>query len=90
MDRRQAREVLGLPPLHTVDEVERAYRQRVWTAHPDRGGSPELFEVLTESRRILMATPASTGRIVAKDDRPLHRLATRLRNFHTKRPPRVT
>jgi DnaJ domain len=90
MDRRHAREVLGLPPLHTVDDVERAYRQRAWTAHPDRGGSREQFEALTESRRILIAAPASTGRIIAKDDRPLQRIASRLRCFRTKRPRRVT
>ena len=89
MNRREARETLGLPPLYTVDDVEAAYRERARTTHPDRGGSNEHFLAITESRRILLAPPPRRGRLIAKDDRPLARLASRLRNLRRRKGPRV-
>lgn len=37
---------LGLPPTATLEDVERAYRERVKEAHPDRGGTVEQFKRL--------------------------------------------
>ncbi len=41
-----ALKALGLPPTATLDEVERAYRELVKLAHPDRGGNVEQFKRL--------------------------------------------
>src|SRR5262245_42409254 len=35
---------LGLLPPYTMDDVKRAYRDKVKDAHPDRGGSREIFD----------------------------------------------
>lgn len=37
---------LGLPTTATLEDVERAYRERVKEAHPDRGGTVEQFKRL--------------------------------------------
>ncbi len=37
---------LGLPPTASLEEVERAYRELVKQAHPDRGGNVEHFKRL--------------------------------------------
>ena len=74
MNRRDARQLLGLSPAYTPAEVEAAYRARVRVAHPDRGGSAEQFRALTESRRILLTAPASQHVIVAHDSRLSRRL----------------
>ena len=89
MNRHHARELLGLAPLCTPEEVEAAYRERIWDAHPDRGGSQEQFVAITESRNLLMAAPSAHTPVVAKDDRPLHRIAGRLRHPRPNRRSRV-
>jgi hypothetical protein len=35
---------LGLLPPYTMDDVKRAYREKVKDAHPDRGGDQKTFE----------------------------------------------
>jgi hypothetical protein len=35
---------LGLLPPYSMDDVKRAYREKVKDAHPDRGGDPKTFE----------------------------------------------
>jgi hypothetical protein len=89
MNRRRARELLGLPPLYTPDQLEAAYRERIWHAHPDHGGSQEHFLALTESRNLLMAVPSAPAPVVAKDDRLHRRLVGRLRHPWPRKPPRV-
>ncbi len=85
VNRRDARQQLGLPPGYTAGDVQAAYRARIRVAHPDRGGSAEEFRALTESRRILLAAPAPQNLTVAHDSRPWHRLLQRLRQYRSKR-----
>ena len=89
MNRRHAREVLGLGPVYTPHELEAAYRERIWPAHPDRGGTEQQFVAITESRNLLKAAPSAHVRIVVKDDRVRDRLAGRLRHPLQKKRPRV-
>lgn len=44
--------VLGFKPgqPYTKDDVERAYREKAKTAHPDRGGTAAAFQELTQAR----------------------------------------
>lgn len=41
--------VLGLLPPYVLEDVREAYRQRVLTAHPDRGGDAADFNRLSEA-----------------------------------------
>lgn len=51
-------ETLGLPPAYRIgrDQIERAYRERLRTAHPDAGGGDALADpaLLNEARRVLL------------------------------------
>lgn len=51
-------ETLGLQsePLPTEDAVLAAYRTKAQTAHPDKGGSSEAFQELTQAKDIALAT----------------------------------
>lgn len=50
----QARELLGLPLDAGADELARAYRAAVKTAHPDLGGDdPERLRLVIEAHRVL-------------------------------------
>jgi len=42
-------ETLGLDPSATADEITDAYRALAKVVHPDRGGDPYMFAVLTEA-----------------------------------------
>nr|WP_303650308.1 J domain-containing protein [Halalkalicoccus sp. NIPERK01] len=42
--RREAYRTLGLDPGAGTGEVKRAYREKVKTTHPDRGGDEEAFK----------------------------------------------
>lgn len=44
-------EVLGVPMNATKDQIDIAYQDKLWIAHPDKGGSPEAFNELTEARK---------------------------------------
>lgn len=43
-------EVLGIKPGASEDEVDRAFRDKAKTAHPDAGGSHEAMAALTHAR----------------------------------------
>jgi hypothetical protein len=45
-ERTHFQQVLGLPPVYTLDDIKAAYRRQVMLAHPDRGGRAEDFERL--------------------------------------------
>jgi hypothetical protein len=51
--REEARALLGVGPAATAEDIERAFRARVRTAHPDRGGDAELFRRLVTARTTL-------------------------------------
>ncbi len=51
---RSPQEVLGVRPGSTQDEIDKAFREKAKTAHPDKpGGSVEAMQALTEAREKL-------------------------------------
>lgn len=46
-------EVLGVAPDASEREIQRAYRERVKDAHPDRGGSEAAFRRIQEAREAM-------------------------------------
>jgi len=65
--------VLGVKPGCTVEELKSAYRQKAMIVHPSRGGSDELFNIVTESFRTLftaLSGNTTTGNVAtaAKQD----------------------
>lgn len=65
----KALEVLGIDPDKLVEnptgsEIQRHFRQKLWSIHPDRGGDPaiasQLIPELAEARRILLSSNLST------------------------------
>ena len=46
-------ELLGIPPEATDNEIHAAYRRAAMQHHPDRGGSPELFQTIQEAYEAL-------------------------------------
>ena len=48
-------DVLRLDPDADDGEVEAAYRRRVMETHPDQGGSPEEFQLVTEAYEAITA-----------------------------------
>jgi hypothetical protein len=51
----QARQLLGVPQDYSKADVVRAFRRAAMKAHPDQGGTPEMFRVLVEARDRLLA-----------------------------------
>jgi hypothetical protein len=48
--------LLGVPANFTKDDVLAAFRREVKKAHPDKGGTPEMFQKLVEARDRLLAS----------------------------------
>lgn len=42
--------ILGIPKDSTREQIDTAYREKVRSAHPDRGGTPEEFNRVTKAR----------------------------------------
>ena len=51
----EAREVLGLKPGHTKDDVIQAHRRMMQKVHPDRGGSDYLAAQINKAKDTLLA-----------------------------------
>lgn len=60
MEHRQARALLGVPSGVTEADIERAFRRHAHSAHPDRGGSGELFRQIQEAREVLLLDVGAT------------------------------
>jgi type IV secretory pathway TraG/TraD family ATPase VirD4 len=50
----EAREVLGVGPNATPDEIRKAYKRLMAKLHPDKGGSNHLSKLLNEARKVLL------------------------------------
>lgn len=50
----EARRVLGVEDIATVDDIQAAYRARMRTAHPDQGGDPAVAARLNTARDKLL------------------------------------
>ena len=48
-----ARNILGLPETFTDKDLNLAYRRMISRAHPDRGGSTELAQVVNTARDVI-------------------------------------
>lgn len=59
---RRARQLLGVGPGASREEIVSAHRQLVGLVHPDRGGSKELMQEVNAARDLLLAQlPPATG-----------------------------
>ncbi|WP_435360223.1 ferredoxin Fer [Haloarchaeobius sp. DFWS5] len=61
-------DVLGVDPDADDDEIERAFRQRVKTAHPDQGGSVREFQLVMTAYDELTAEESSDWTDTASGD----------------------
>ncbi|MDQ6783066.1 MAG: J domain-containing protein [Actinomycetota bacterium] len=59
MDEASAHRLLGVSAGATRTEIEAAFRARVLTTHPDRGGHAEDFRSVVEARRALLRSSGS-------------------------------
>lgn len=50
----EARSILGLSGDPTPDEINKAYKNKAFEAHPDRGGDPKMMVQLNVARDILL------------------------------------
>ena len=90
MQRSEARALLGLSPTCSVADIEIAFRRQALLAHPDRGGDPERFKALVESRRVLLYHHAQYPNVIVIDSRPRAiRWLKRLRKLRATQVPRV-
>lgn len=86
--RREALRLLGLQDPVEETEVVSAYRRLVRQHHPDLGGDPDVFRLLTVARDLLLAdarrdagesSGSPAGRTVRVRQRPSRRFLRRLR-----------
>jgi len=49
----KAREFMSLPPLITLRELKKRYKELSKELHPDKGGSLEMMQKLSESYKML-------------------------------------
>lgn len=57
----QARQVLGVAPDATADEIKQAYRQLARQHHPDAGGDPEQFHRIQQAYELLTQPTATAA-----------------------------
>lgn len=61
---------LGVPPDAAPAEIDRAYRRRARSAHPDGGGSSEAFHALSHAYEVLSDPSRRRRYDETGDDRP--------------------
>ncbi len=61
MSAEQARALLGVTEMASEAEIRAAYRSRISSAHPDRGGTADAAAQLNAARDLLLKRP-SAGR----------------------------
>ena len=54
LERKQALDVLGLPPHATPAQIKQRYRKLAKRYHPDLGGDPHQMQRLTAAYELLM------------------------------------
>lgn len=57
---KQARALLGVPPVATAADIREAHRRKAALVHPDRGGRTEDLQELNAARDLLLAHLPST------------------------------
>lgn len=67
MDGTTARRLLGVPEHATRDDIDRAFRRAVLSAHPDRGGDANRFRQLVDARHVASATARAARPPAARD-----------------------
>jgi curved DNA-binding protein CbpA len=77
-------DVLGVGPNFTWDELKLAYRRAARLAHPDKGGSQKLFEIVTESFRQL-----GEEYKFRQGGRPHHELKQEAQSYYTEQKERA-
>ena len=65
------REILGVGPEATPEEIRRAFRRLAVKTHPDRGGDPDDFRRIREAYERLAQTPVARRRREAADGFPM-------------------
>lgn len=61
----QAREILGLPVEHSVDDLRRARRRMLLRAHPDHGGTADHVALVHQAVAVLQTR--TTGEAICDD-----------------------
>lgn len=46
-------ELLGVPKNASTNEIRQAFRHKALASHPDRGGDPEMFQVINKAYDVL-------------------------------------
>ena len=62
-DRPEYMEVLGLSPPYAMEDVKKAYLDRVMQVHPDHGGSREDFAKLQEAFDLAELVQSARARV---------------------------
>lgn len=74
-------EILGVSKTHTWDELKEAYRRMAKVVHPDKGGSEQVFQLVTDCFRQL-----ATEYKLRQDQRAHHELKQDAQSYYSARP----
>lgn len=74
-------EILGVRKSYTWDELKEAYRRMAKVVHPDKGGSEQLFQLVTDCFRQL-----ATEFKLRQDQKHHHELKQEANTYYSDRP----